>query len=111
MGHVDVQIGDAMAQMVADDLLPDVSAVAVMQGAAVSRPDGAARICGFACFSAFFVRLDLLGRSTFGADVLAAVIRLLPKVLPEVRHFLPSLKASANSMLSQITALRAHMAL
>ncbi|KAK9837209.1 hypothetical protein WJX84_000079, partial [Apatococcus fuscideae] len=78
-----VEIGDAMAQMVADDLLPDVSAVAVMQGAAVSRPDGAARICGFACFSAFFVRLDLLGRSTFGADVLAAVIRLLPKVLPE----------------------------
>ena len=78
------QVGEVMAELVREGRLLDVAAVGVMQGAAGTRPDAAARQCGFACFAAFFTRLDLLCHICFEPDMTAAVRRLLPKVLPEV---------------------------
>ncbi len=87
-----------MAEMVKDDLLLDVTAVGVMQGAAATRPDDAARRCSFACFAAFFIRLDLLGHAAFSPDLLLVIRRLLPKLLPEVRPSSSSQAAPADCL-------------
>ncbi|KAK9824865.1 hypothetical protein WJX74_001728 [Apatococcus lobatus] len=76
-------VGDAMAEMVLQGMLPSISVVGTMQAAIPSRPDADARRCSWACFAAFFSRLGSLELSISGMELLSAVERLLPKVLPE----------------------------
>ena len=79
------QLGDAMAEMVLQGMLPSAAVVGMMRAAAPSRPVAVARNCIWACFAAFFVRLNLLELPISGVELLSAVHRLLPKMLPEVR--------------------------
>ncbi len=84
-----MQVGEALAEMVAEGCMIEVQVRAILHAAAGKKPieRGLQESC-FACFASFVLRLSLLGKLELNRKFLNICQELLLKLLPVVRSLL-----------------------
>ncbi len=80
-----MQVGEALADLVAKEVISDLDAMGILQGAAGRMPDDACRQRCFASFRSLLRRLALLEALTLDMQFLSPIQEVLPRVLPQVQ--------------------------
>lgn len=83
-----LQIGELLADVVAEGLVPIAVALKVLRAGAAQKPTAAARADSLRCMCTFFLRLDLLKACKLVTpDTLSSTQALLKASLPSVSPF------------------------